>query len=135
MQLSFDNLWKVHFVFLEWLENWKLWEILCIEAKKVLLNIILIRKNLISIYFQHTIYSMQHYCKSSFIGRPRQLVPGVCFKMHVCCKLLKCEHGNQLARSSDETSFVVAYVNCVLKVSANELFCDQMALIYKLIVS
>ena len=49
--------------------------------------------------------------------------------------ILKCEHGNQLARSSDETSFVVAYVNCVLKVSANELFCDQMALIYKLTVS
>ena len=33
--------------------------------------------------------------------------------------ILKCEHGNQLARSSNETSFVVAFVNCVLKVSAN----------------
>ena len=54
--------------------------------------------------------------------------------------ILKREHGNQLARSSDETSFVAAYVNCVLKVSANELFPDQvdetkMALIYKLTVS
>ena len=53
--------------------------------------------------------------------------------------ILKREHGNQLARSSDETSFVVTYVNCVLKVSANELFPDQvdetkMALIYKLTV-
>ena len=29
---------------------------------------------------------------------------------------------DQLTRSSDETSFVVAYVNCVLKVNANEVF-------------
>ena len=27
--------------------------------------------------------------------------------------------------SPDETSFIVAYVNCVLKVNANEVFPDQ----------
>ena len=62
------------------------------EAKKVLLNVILTRKNLICIYCQH--------------GRPT-------------------EHGDQMMRASDETSFVVAYVNCVLKVNANEVFLDQ----------
>ena len=31
----------------------------------------------------------------------------------------------QLTRSFDETSFVFAYVNCVLKVKSNEVFPDQ----------
>ena len=35
------------------------------------------------------------------------------------------KHGGQWTRSFDETSFVVAYVNCVLKVNANEVFPDQ----------
>ena len=34
----------------------RLCEILFIKAKKVLLSIILIRENLICVYFQHTIY-------------------------------------------------------------------------------
>ena len=35
------------------------------------------------------------------------------------------EHGGQLTRSSDKTSFIVAYVTCVLKVNANGVFSDQ----------
>ena len=35
------------------------------------------------------------------------------------------EHGDQLMRAADETSFMVAYVNCVLKENMNEVFPDQ----------
>ena len=38
---------------------------------------------------------------------------------------IQSKHGDQLMRSFDETSFVVAHVNCVLNVNANEVFPDQ----------
>ena len=72
-------------------------EILIAEAKKVLLIIILKRKNLININFPHINI---HYYKTSFLNRPRQL----------CDVLLKTIHRIQLTRSVDGTSFVVAYV-------------------------
>ena len=59
-------------------------EILIAEAKKVLLIIILKRKNLISIYFPHTL-------------------------TYATTKLVSL-YAIQLTRSVDETSFVVAYV-------------------------
>ena len=34
-----------------------------------------------------------------------------------------------LTRSSDETSFIVAYVNCALEVNANEVFTDQLMML------
>ena len=91
----------------------------------------------------HNLHYATTKVQCSFVGRPCQLVPRFVLKCMFVVNhhgILKREHGNQLARSSDETSFVAAYVNCVLKVSANELFPDQvyetkMALIYKLTVS
>ena len=61
---------------------WNFCEISIIEAKKVLLNIILIRKPHLH-YFQNKIYICNY--KTSF-------------------------------------KFIVAYINCVLKVNANEVF-------------
>ena len=37
----------------------------------------------------------------------------------------KNKHGDRPTRFFDETSFIIAYVNCVLKVNANEVFLDQ----------
>ena len=36
------------------------------------------------------------------------------------------KHCVQLTRSSDETGFIVAHVNCVLEVNANEVFLIKM---------
>ena len=42
------------------------------------------------------------------------------------------EHGDLMTRSSNETSFIVAYVYCVLKVNANEVFPDQEKIFHSL---
>ena len=42
------------------------------EAKKVLLIIMLNRKNLVNIYFLHTFTDIRYY-KTSFVNRPQEL--------------------------------------------------------------
>ena len=57
-----------------------LWEILLVKAKKVLLNIILIKEDLICLHFQH----ISEY-KTSFVNRTRQLVALLCFESRMTC--------------------------------------------------
>ena len=73
-------------------------EILLVEAKKVLLNIIVIRKNLICIYFQHTFTSSRE-CKSVLKVNANEVFPyhydtvvvvTIKIKLNYIDKLLRC---------------------------------------------
>ena len=55
--------------------------------------------------------------------RTDRFLPGACNMTQVGVSVLTVSE--QLARSFDETSFIVACANCVLKVNANEVFPDQ----------
>ena len=91
-------------------------EILLVEAKKVLLNIILIRKNLICIYFQHTFtFATTKRKASGAISGSGNSSTHLLFCSHECKSVLKVNANEVSPYQYDNKSISHAFFLTVIK--------------------